>query len=140
MLLFPQRTVSSEHDGLWLASELQRDHPHTAVIVATGYTELLGEDAQQGPIADFLIKPFQRERFTLAVDRGRQWRKQALEEVHWHAMLSIELRDRVGGTLGNDVAAPRRNFGEAVLQSCILNSREKGWSISMLCNKTRQFQ
>jgi len=82
------------HDGLWLAGELQRDHPSTAVIVATAYTELLGENAQHTPIADFLIKPFQRERFVLAVDRGRQWRKLALEEVHWHAMLSIELRDR----------------------------------------------
>jgi putative nucleotidyltransferase with HDIG domain len=82
------------HDGLWLAGELQRDHPSTAVIVATAYTELLGENAQHTPIADFLIKPFQRERFVLAVDRGRQWRKLALEEVHWHAMKSIELRDR----------------------------------------------
>ena len=81
-------------DGLWLAGELQREHPHTAVIVATAHTELPGGDAPQAPIADFLIKPFQRERFALAVDRGRQWRKQALEEVHWHAMLSIELRDR----------------------------------------------
>jgi cyclic di-GMP phosphodiesterase len=82
------------HDGLWLAGELQRDHPSTAVIVATAYTELLGENAQHTPIADFLIKPFQRERFVLAVDRGRQWRKLALEEVHWHAMVSIEMRDR----------------------------------------------
>jgi putative nucleotidyltransferase with HDIG domain len=73
---------------------MQREHPNTAVIVATAYTELLGGDAQHTPIADFLIKPFQRERFVLAVDRGRQWRKLALEEVHWHAMLSIELRDR----------------------------------------------
>ena len=81
------------HDGLWLAGEMQRDHPHTAVIVSTAYTELLG-DPSQAPIADFLIKPFARERFALAVDRGRQWRKQALEEVHWHAMLSLELRDR----------------------------------------------
>ena len=81
------------HDGLWLAGEMRREHPHTAVIVATAYTELLGGDAQP-PVADLLIKPFQRERFALAVDRGRQWRKQALEEVHWHAVLSIELRDR----------------------------------------------
>jgi putative nucleotidyltransferase with HDIG domain len=73
---------------------VQRDHPHTAVVIATAYTELLDGDAQQQPVADFLIKPFQRERFALAVDRGRQWRKQALEEVHWHAVLSIELRDR----------------------------------------------
>src|SRR4051795_4591570 len=81
------------HDGLWLANEVQRAHPHTAVVIATAYTELLDGEAQR-PIADFLIKPFQRERFALAVDRGRQWRKQALEEVHWHAVLSIELRDR----------------------------------------------
>jgi putative nucleotidyltransferase with HDIG domain len=81
-------------DGLWLANEVQRDHPNTAVVIATAYTELLEGDAAQRPIADFLIKPFKRERFALAVDRGRQWRKQALEEVHWHAVLSIEMRDR----------------------------------------------
>jgi response regulator RpfG family c-di-GMP phosphodiesterase len=86
-------------DGLWLASEVQREHPATAVIVATAYTELLGDEAQQTPIADFLIKPFQRERFELAVDRGRQWRKLALEEVHWHALLSIELTDRAAQIL-----------------------------------------
>lgn len=96
------------HDGLWLAGEMQREHPHTALIMATAYTELVGGDAQQAPIADFLIKPFQRERFALAVDRGRQWRKQALEEVHWHALLSIELRDRaahISHALEQQVAA-----------------------------------
>jgi putative two-component system response regulator len=82
------------HDGLWLANEVQRDHPNTAVVIATAYTELLDGDPHQRPIADLLIKPFKRERFALAVDRGRQWRKQALEEVHWHAVLSIEMRDR----------------------------------------------
>ena len=82
------------HDGLWLATEVHRAHPHTAVVIATAYTELLGPDAGRRPIADCLIKPFQRERFALAIDRGRQWRKEALEDVHWHAVLSIELRDR----------------------------------------------
>ena len=82
------------HDGLWLANEVQRAHPHTAVVIATAYTDLLAGEAQHRPIADFLIKPFHRERFALAVDRGRQWRKQALEEIHWNAVLSIELRDR----------------------------------------------
>jgi len=82
------------HDGLWLASQMQRDHPNTAVVIATAYTELLDANAQQSPIADFLIKPFQRDRFALAVDRGRQWRKEALEEVQWHARLSRELQDR----------------------------------------------
>jgi putative nucleotidyltransferase with HDIG domain len=91
------------HDGLWLAAELRRAHPHTAVIVATAHNELLSGDAQP-PVADFLIKPFQRERFALAVDRGRQWRKRALEEGHWHAMLAIELRDRVT-QISQEVAA-----------------------------------
>lgn len=82
------------HDGLWLAGRLQRDHPHTAVVIATAYTELLEGDAGRRPIADLLIKPFQRERFALAVDRGRQWRKEALDQLRWHAVLSIEMRDR----------------------------------------------
>ncbi len=81
-------------DGLWLANEVRREHPHTAVVIATAYTELLTSEAQEKPIADFLVKPFQRDRFTLAVNRGRQWRKDALEEGHWHAALSLEVSDR----------------------------------------------
>jgi putative nucleotidyltransferase with HDIG domain len=81
------------HSGLWLANELRRAHPHTAVVIATGYKTLAEAEANTEPIADLLIKPFQRDRFALAVDRGRQWRKQALEEGRWHAQLSLELRD-----------------------------------------------
>ena len=83
------------HDGLWLATQLQRDHPHTAVVIATAYTELLDGDSRPLPIADLLVKPFQRDRFALAVDRGRQWRKETLEEVQWHARLSVEVSDRI---------------------------------------------
>lgn len=82
------------HDGLWLASQLQRDHPQTAVVIATASANLLEEEAQSRPFADLLVKPFHRDRFALAVDRGRQWRKQTIEEMHWHALLSFELRDR----------------------------------------------
>jgi putative nucleotidyltransferase with HDIG domain len=82
------------HDGLWLAAQLRRDHPHTAVVIATAYSELLQEDGQDRPIADLLVKPFPRERFALALDRGRQWRKQALEDLRWHAELSLEIKDR----------------------------------------------
>ena len=82
------------HDGLWLANELRRHHPHTAVVMATGYSEALGGRDEQPAVADFLIKPFQRDRFNLALDRGRQWRQAALDELRWHATLSIELTDR----------------------------------------------
>src|SRR5687767_9382797 len=86
--------VMPGRDGLWLATEMQRDYPHTAVIISTGYTELIGTGASQPDIADLLVKPIQRDRFKLALERGRQWRKQALEELQWHAMLSKELRER----------------------------------------------
>ena len=109
------------HDGLWLAGEMRREHPHTAVIVATASTQLAAD--AQPPIADLLIKPFHRERFALAVDRGRQWRKQALEEVHWHAMLAIELRDRaaqIGHALDARAAA---GAAEADAMGALLQER-----------------
>jgi putative two-component system response regulator len=81
------------HDGRWLAAQLQRDHPHTAVVLATGYTARF-EEGGASPVADFLLKPFRRDRFALAVDRGRQWRKHAIEELEWHARLSVELQER----------------------------------------------
>lgn len=84
--------VMPGHSGLWLANELRRTHPQTAVVIATGHTEAVSP-ADEEPIADFLVKPFERDRFALAVDRGRQWRKAAIEERRWLAQLSIELRD-----------------------------------------------
>jgi putative two-component system response regulator len=81
-------------DGLWLAGRMRREHPQTAVIMATACNDVIGDAVSQPPVADLLVKPFQRDRFALAVDRGRRWRKQVLEERHWEAVLSIELRDR----------------------------------------------
>jgi len=82
------------HDGLWLADELRRRHPDTAVVLATAYAALLDGEPSTPPIADLLIKPFERERFVMAVDRGRHWRKEAVDELSWQARLSLELRDR----------------------------------------------
>jgi len=84
------------HTGLWLAGELRRDHPHTAVVIATAYTDLLDDAQGDAPIAaDLLIKPFERDRFALAVDRGREWRRQAIEDLERHARLSDEVNNRV---------------------------------------------
>jgi putative nucleotidyltransferase with HDIG domain len=72
-------------NGLWLVGEVRRDHPGTAVVLATGHAEKV--DQAGDFVADFLIKPFKRERFVLAVDRGRKWRRQAAEEADWHVRL-----------------------------------------------------
>ena len=82
------------HDGLWLADELRRRHPDTAVVLATAYAALLDGEPSAPPIADLLIKPFERERFVMAVERGRHWRKEAVDDSSWQARLSLELRDR----------------------------------------------
>jgi putative nucleotidyltransferase with HDIG domain len=82
------------HDGLWLAKQVKREHPDTAVVLATGFTTLLDSEPEPPPVADLLVKPVGRERFLLAMDRGRQWRKKAIAEVQWHAQLSLELRER----------------------------------------------
>jgi putative two-component system response regulator len=86
-------------DGLWLATELQRAHPQMALVIATAYTDLLIADPTERPVADCLVKPFHRDRFALAVDRGRQWRRATLDDVHWQAVLSIELHDRASQLL-----------------------------------------
>jgi response regulator RpfG family c-di-GMP phosphodiesterase len=108
------------HDGLWLANEMRRDHPDTAVVIATAYIALLDEPP---PIADLLIKPFQLGRFALAVDRGLQWRKQALDDARWQAVLSSEIRDvshqistdlRARSTADNEIETLARMMAETV--------------------------
>jgi len=88
------------HDGLWLANEMHRKHPNTAVVIATASKELVDAERPQPDFVDLLVKPFQRDRFALAVDRGRQWRKQAIEELRWHAQLSLETQDLAAGICG----------------------------------------
>jgi putative nucleotidyltransferase with HDIG domain len=79
---------------------MHRATPQTAVVIATAYSDLVAPDPSDAPIADFLVKPFERERFALAVDRGRQWHKQVVDEMKWHAQLSYELRDIADGVCG----------------------------------------
>lgn len=84
-------------NGLWLASELRRDYPHMAVILATAHIEEV--DRAAAPVADLLIKPFKRDRFIMALDRGREWRRHAFEETEWERSLHLELRERVSQML-----------------------------------------
>ena len=77
-------------NGLWLAEELLRNHPEMAVVLSTGNAAMI--DNTPPRIADFLIKPYSRERFVLAVDRGREWRRQAVEEIERQAQLQAKCR------------------------------------------------
>ncbi len=81
-------------DGLWLAGELTRAHPDTAIVIATARADLVVAGGDPAPFVDYLVKPFPRERFALAVDRGRQWRKEALDDRGWQRVLATEVHDR----------------------------------------------
>lgn len=94
-------------DGLWLADTLRREHPGTAVVLATAYTELLEQGTPSPPVADLLIKPFRRDRFVEAVDRSREWHERALAEVAWHSELLDGVREAVI-VVQRHVAATRR--------------------------------
>jgi putative nucleotidyltransferase with HDIG domain len=80
-------------NGTWLADELRRNHPGVAVVLSTGSAAMV--DNTPPPVADLLIKPYKRERFVLAVDRGREWRRQGLEELERQAHLLAEVHARV---------------------------------------------
>jgi putative nucleotidyltransferase with HDIG domain len=82
-------------DGLWLAEQLHREHPQTAVVIATAYTELLDDERSRRGFADLLIKPFRQERFRIAVERGRSWHRDALADLQWLRQLNLEVRDGV---------------------------------------------
>lgn len=98
-------------NGLWLAEAMRRSHPSTAVVLATGHAEMLGEDGPTPPVADLLIKPFPRERFVEAIGRGRAWHERALAEVEWHDQLLDDVNRRVVALRGH--THDRRRQGEA---------------------------
>ena len=59
-------------DGLWLTDRLRREHPDTAVIIASGANDLAGAPADlRNGIVEFLTKPFAREHCASVVARRR---------------------------------------------------------------------
>jgi putative nucleotidyltransferase with HDIG domain len=98
-------------NGLWLAQEVRRGYPETAVVLATAHTEKFEDADARTPIADFLVKPFLRDRFALAVDRGREWRRQVQEDASWYARLALELESGVAALVA--ALKDRRSRGAA---------------------------
>jgi putative nucleotidyltransferase with HDIG domain len=83
------------HDGLWLADQVRREHPDTAVIIATGVSDVSSavESVRQG-VVDYLTKPFERDRLCEAVSRGVEWHRSACDSRRWREMLEDEMHAR----------------------------------------------
>jgi putative nucleotidyltransferase with HDIG domain len=64
----------SGQDGVWLAAQIRRIYPHTAIIMATGLTDLDAVVASlRNDVVDYLLKPFDRSRLNEALTLARDW-------------------------------------------------------------------
>jgi putative two-component system response regulator len=61
-------------DGVWLASQIRRLYPHTAIIMATGQNDMDTVVASlRNDVVDYLLKPFDRPRLAEALTLARDW-------------------------------------------------------------------
>jgi putative two-component system response regulator len=83
------------HDGLWLAEELRRRFPTTALIMVTGQRDLeCVISSLKAGVLDYLVKPFEVEHLLRAVERGIQWNKDAVAAEQRLARLEQEADSR----------------------------------------------
>lgn len=67
-------------DGLWLAEQVRRLSPDTAVVMATGVQDVgSAVTSLRHGVIDYLMKPFGRDRLREAVQRGIDWHGAAVE-------------------------------------------------------------
>jgi putative nucleotidyltransferase with HDIG domain len=59
----------------------------------------------------------------LALDRGIEWRRQAIEELEWHARLSMELHERVGDIRADLASVRERGSSELDLLAALAAER-----------------
>jgi response regulator RpfG family c-di-GMP phosphodiesterase len=66
-------------DGLWLAEEIRRLSPDTAVVMATGVQDVgSAVTSLRHGVIDCLLKPFGRDRLKEAVARALEWHHRAV--------------------------------------------------------------
>jgi cyclic di-GMP phosphodiesterase len=91
------------HDGLWLAQQIRRNAPDTAVIMATGVQDANSViSSLRGGAIDYLTKPFGRERLRESVVKAVEWHESARESRRWREALEREVRanaDRLRATV-----------------------------------------
>ena len=63
-------------DGFWLADEIRRRYPDTAIVMMTGCldTGMAARSMRTGAM-DYLRKPFTRDQLTSSLNRAVQWHR-----------------------------------------------------------------
>lgn len=84
------------HDGVWLADQIRRRFPDTAIIMATGGYNLDAAVAcVRLGVCDYLMKPFGRERLVEAVSSAMGTHLAAVQERQERASAGEALRPHV---------------------------------------------
>lgn len=70
------------HDGFWLANEIRRRFPETAIVMMTGCldTGMAARSMRTGAM-DYLAKPFTRDQLTNSLNRAIQWHRSQTAEA-----------------------------------------------------------
>lgn len=69
--------LPGEHDGLWLVEQIRRDHPGTAVVLATGHDNLPASATMRAGVVSYLLKPFGRDQLRGGVAGAVRWHENA---------------------------------------------------------------
>src|SRR5262245_26970066 len=70
--------------GLWLARQIRKDSPETAVIMGTGVQDVTSAvTSLRAGVVDYLTKPFGRDRLRESVSRGVEWHRAAADSRRW---------------------------------------------------------
>jgi CheY-like chemotaxis protein len=64
-------------NGLWLADQIRSLSPATAIVLATGDTEIPAAESLRAGVVSYLLKPFRRARVVTAALDGVRWSEEA---------------------------------------------------------------
>src|SRR2546427_10332625 len=65
-------------NGLWLADQIRALSPATAMVLATGDTDIPPAETLRSGIVSYLLKPLRRSRVVAAVSDGVRWSEEEL--------------------------------------------------------------
>jgi len=71
-------------NGLWLADQIRALFPATAMVLATGDTEIPPVETLRPGIVSYLLKPLRRDRVVAAVSAGVRWSDEAVARGAHH--------------------------------------------------------
>ena len=61
------------HDGLWLAAELHKLYPASAVILATGHDSVPPASSMQAGLVEYIVKPFEPKAVRRSAANAARW-------------------------------------------------------------------